>query len=49
MITSEGIYVCPILIDEPRARLGDRLGEASALQAKELLIQNLKTYFYLLI
>jgi hypothetical protein len=27
MVTSRGIYVCPILLDEPRARLGDRLAE----------------------
>ncbi len=25
MVTSRGVYVCPILLDEPRARLGDRL------------------------
>jgi MoaA/NifB/PqqE/SkfB family radical SAM enzyme len=25
MVTSRGVYVCPILIDEPSARMGDRL------------------------
>ncbi len=28
MITAEGIYVCPILIDDPEARLGATLGES---------------------
>lgn len=27
MVTSRGVYVCPILIDEPAARMGDRLDE----------------------
>ena len=27
MVTSKGVYVCPILIDEPSARMGDRLAE----------------------
>ncbi len=27
MVTSKGVYVCPILIDEPRARMGDTLSE----------------------
>jgi molybdenum cofactor biosynthesis enzyme MoaA len=27
MVTSRGVYVCPILIDEPAARMGDTLGE----------------------
>jgi AdoMet-dependent heme synthase len=27
MVTSLGVYVCPILIDEPAARMGDTLGE----------------------
>ncbi|MGE5718138.1 MAG: radical SAM protein, partial [Acidobacteriota bacterium] len=27
MVTSKGVFVCPILIDEPRARMGDTLGE----------------------
>jgi molybdenum cofactor biosynthesis enzyme MoaA len=27
MVTSRGVYVCPILIEEPRARMGDRLAE----------------------
>lgn len=27
MVTSRGVYVCPILIDEPRARMGDSLAE----------------------
>jgi sulfatase maturation enzyme AslB (radical SAM superfamily) len=27
MVTSKGVYVCPILIDEPRARMGDSLAE----------------------
>jgi molybdenum cofactor biosynthesis enzyme MoaA len=27
MVTSKGVYVCPILIDEPRARMGEALGE----------------------
>ncbi|HVE65638.1 MAG TPA: radical SAM protein [Thermoanaerobaculia bacterium] len=27
MVTSRGVYVCPILIDEPSARIGDTLGE----------------------
>jgi sulfatase maturation enzyme AslB (radical SAM superfamily) len=28
MATSRGVYVCPILLDEPGARLGARLGDA---------------------
>ncbi len=28
MVTSRGVYVCPILIDSPEARLGVSLGEA---------------------
>lgn len=27
MVTSKGVYVCPILIDEPEARMGDTLAE----------------------
>lgn len=27
MVTSKGVYVCPILIDAPEARMGDTLGE----------------------
>jgi molybdenum cofactor biosynthesis enzyme MoaA len=27
MVTSRGVYVCPILIDEPRAKMGETLGE----------------------
>jgi AdoMet-dependent heme synthase len=27
MVTSRGVYVCPILIDEPSARMGERLAE----------------------
>ncbi|MDQ5857290.1 MAG: radical SAM protein [Acidobacteriota bacterium] len=27
MVTSRGVYVCPILIDEPRAMMGETLGE----------------------
>jgi AdoMet-dependent heme synthase len=27
MVTSRGVYVCPILIDEPRARMGDSLAQ----------------------
>jgi molybdenum cofactor biosynthesis enzyme MoaA len=27
MVTSRGVYVCPILIDEPRALMGETLGE----------------------
>jgi AdoMet-dependent heme synthase len=27
MVTSRGVFVCPILIDEPRARMGDSLAE----------------------
>ena len=27
MVTSRGVYVCPILIDEPAARMGEALGE----------------------
>jgi molybdenum cofactor biosynthesis enzyme MoaA len=27
MVTSKGVYVCPILIDEPAARMGDSLAE----------------------
>ncbi len=27
MVTSLGVYVCPILLDEPRARMGDSLAE----------------------
>ena len=30
IITSRGVYVCPILIEEPDARLGDRLVDALA-------------------
>lgn len=29
MATSRGVYVCPILIDEPAARMGESLAEAS--------------------
>lgn len=28
MVTSRGVYVCPILIDEKEARMGDRLADA---------------------
>lgn len=28
VVTDRGVYVCPILLDEPRARLGDTLDEA---------------------
>lgn len=28
MVTSRGVYVCPILIEEPRARMGDALADA---------------------
>jgi len=28
MITSEGVFACPILIDDPAARMGDTLGES---------------------
>jgi hypothetical protein len=28
MATSRGIYVCPILIEEPQARLGESLEES---------------------
>ncbi|MCP3676153.1 MAG: methyltransferase domain-containing protein [Deltaproteobacteria bacterium] len=28
MVTAEGVYVCPILIDDPKARLGSTLGES---------------------
>ncbi len=28
MVTAEGVYVCPILIDDPKARLGNRLGDS---------------------
>lgn len=28
MVTAEGVYACPILIDEKQARMGDRLSEA---------------------
>jgi hypothetical protein len=28
MVTSKGVYVCPILIDEPEARMGDTLAES---------------------
>ena len=28
MVTAEGVYVCPILIDDPKARLGTTLGES---------------------
>jgi len=28
MVTTEGVYVCPILIDDPKARLGNTLGES---------------------
>lgn len=27
MVTSRGVYVCPILIEEPQARMGDAIGE----------------------
>jgi hypothetical protein len=27
MVTSKGVYVCPILIDSPGARMGESLGE----------------------
>jgi len=27
MVTSQGVFVCPILIDEPSARMGEALGE----------------------
>ncbi len=27
MVTSQGVFVCPILIDEPRARMGERLAD----------------------
>ncbi|HYH09492.1 MAG TPA: radical SAM protein [Thermoanaerobaculia bacterium] len=27
MVTSKGVYVCPILIEEPEARMGETLGE----------------------
>jgi hypothetical protein len=27
MVTSRGVYVCPILIDEPRARMGASIAE----------------------
>ena len=27
MVTSRGVYVCPILLDEPEARMGETLGE----------------------
>jgi hypothetical protein len=27
MVTSKGVFVCPILIDEPRARMGESLQE----------------------
>jgi AdoMet-dependent heme synthase len=27
MVTSKGVYVCPILLDEPTAKMGERLGE----------------------
>jgi MoaA/NifB/PqqE/SkfB family radical SAM enzyme len=27
MVTSRGVYVCPILIDEPSAKMGESLGE----------------------
>ena len=30
MVTAEGVYVCPILIDDPKARLGTSLGESLA-------------------
>ena len=28
MVTSKGVFVCPILIEEPSARMGDRLSDA---------------------
>ena len=28
MVTANGVYVCPILIDDPKARLGTTLGES---------------------
>jgi MoaA/NifB/PqqE/SkfB family radical SAM enzyme len=27
MVTSKGVYVCPILIEEPEARMGDRIAD----------------------
>ena len=27
-VTSRGVFVCPLLVDEPRARMGQRLGDA---------------------
>ncbi len=34
MVTSKGVYVCPILIDEPRARMGDSpVGDAAPVRA----------------
>jgi len=27
MVTSKGVFVCPLLIDEPRARMGESLQE----------------------
>jgi hypothetical protein len=27
MVTSRGVYVCPILLEEPAARMGDTLEE----------------------
>jgi uncharacterized Fe-S cluster-containing radical SAM superfamily protein len=27
-VTSEGVYVCPLLVDEPAARMGERLSDA---------------------
>jgi len=27
MVTSKGVYVCPILIEEPEARMGETLTE----------------------
>jgi len=29
MVTSRGVFVCPILIDEPAARMGERLDETA--------------------
>jgi hypothetical protein len=29
MVTARGVYVCPILLDFPGARMGDTLAEAS--------------------
>ena len=35
MVTSKGVYVCPILIEEPEARMGETLrGDAAAVPAE---------------